>query len=305
MKANIRSSFAEQKETGKKEYEFRTRAAQNLFSEQNTNYWAYGMALYATAKLIDQHPLTEFAKTPRDILERSIITRGHPFVTHDVAHRTYDSVQYEHLIRLANHDRIVLEHIVVLNMSQAIELILKALQAHAAKMNGNQWTFDRGHKLPDLYSKLPRNLRTEIETEFEIFTKKYHNHVTKTQDILRSTSTFNPDIDKWAMTLNQIIDDLNAGGYSYVRNEANHDPINMSKYKAHSIRTAIKEIPDIETNRYGPKAGPDPYSTSGVEITLIIGRFFYEHLFPTTPKENSQHLPIQHWMGHRHPAPKP
>ena len=296
MDDNIRTSFTDCQDLGSQTYQFQGPCTHQPPFEENANFWASGLAFYATAKLIDHHPLVAFAKSPRDILEQDILVSNPPFLARVMVNHTYDSVQYERLAGLANRDRVVLEHIVVLNMTHAIELILKALQAHGSKKQGGDWTFQAGHNLFNLYSTLPDDLRAEIEAEFLVFADKYRDQVAKMQGLLNRSSAPAPSVKDWAIILNQIIDDLNAGGYTYVR-QSDAPIVDLSAYGANSFGEALKQIPPIDINRYGPKSGPDPYSTYGVAIALIIGRFFYEHLFPPPPATGDSPVPpLQHWL---------
>lgn len=291
MDDNIRTSFTDCQDLGSQTYQFQGPCTHQPPFEENANFWASGLAFYATAKLIDHHPLVAFAKSLRDIL-----VSPYQIPAPITVNSTYDSVQYERLAGLANRDRVVLEHIVVLNMTHAIELILKALQAHGSKKQGGDWTFRAGHNLFALYSELHDDLCAEIEAEFLVFADKYRDQVAKMQGLLNRSSASAPSVKDWAIILNQIIDGLNAGGYTYVRQS--DAPIDdLSAYGANSFGEALKQIPPIDINRYGPKSGPDPYSTHKVAIALIIGRFFYEHLFPPPPATGDSPVPpLQHWL---------
>lgn len=296
MDDNIRTSFTDCQDFGSQTYQFQGPCTHQPPFEENANFWASGLAFYATAKLIDHHLLVAFAKSPRDILEQDILVSNPSFLARVMVNHTYDSVQYERLAGLANRDRVVLEHIVVLNMTHAIELILKALQAHGSKKQGGDWTFRAGHNLFALYSELHDDLCAEIEAEFLVFVNKYQEHVAEMRELLNRSSAPAPSVKDWAIILNQIIDDLNAGGYTYFR-QSDIPVVDLSAYGANSFADALKQIPPIDINRYGPKSGPDPYSTYGVAIALIIGRFFYEHLFPPPPATGDSPVPpLQHWL---------
>ena len=297
MDDNIRTSFTDCQDLGKQIYQFQGPCPHKPPFDGNANFWASGLAFYATAKLIDHHPLVAFAMSPRDILERAFLVSNDPLIAVDMVNHTYDSVQYERLAGLSNRDRVVLEHIVVLNMTHAIELILKALQAHEAKKLGGDWTFHAGHNLFNLYSALHGDLCAEIEAEFLVFADKYRDQVAKVRELLKRSSAPDQSIKEWATILNQIIDGLNAGGYTYVQKGSDSETVDLSAYGANSFGDALKQIPPIDINRYGPKSGPDPYPTQGVAIALIIGRFFYEHLFPPPPATGDSPVPpLQHWM---------
>lgn len=310
MNANIRHSFTQYNPTARRgQYEFHNPIPPAPNWEPNSNFWAYGLSYYATAKLIDHHPLMAFAKLPREILDKAITWGNDPRIITSIHRETYASVQYECLISIANRDRVILEHVVVLNMATAIELILKALQAHASKRDGQTWPFHKGHDLSLRYSKLHSELRTELQTEYAVFIDKYRKQVEQVPDLhkkdleqFKQLINFphnQPErrhsIDEWRTNLNQIIDGLNSGAYTYIP-QSDPSTVDLSLYGANSLADAIGKIPPIEINRYGPKEGPDHYPTNEVRLAIIIGQFFYEHLFPPPPfDEDTPVHPIEHW----------
>ena len=302
IQANIRTSFARNVEVQKgKTYQFHGDTPHATLFEENANFWAYGLAFYATAKIMDQHSLIQFANSPRNILEHTILLWRRGGMTMPIFHyyEPYDSVQYEHLFGLANRDRVILEHIVALNISHAIELILKAIKAHASKAESGNWTFYGGHDLHKLYTQIDSDLRDELEEEFLVFTKKHKEHVNKMKEILDGFRAETLTVTDWADAINHVIDDLNSGGYTHIRGGADSGALDLdAPHDINSLEDAIKKIPSIATNRYGPESGPDSYPPAYVTVGLIIGRFFYEHLFPPPlPTEDSFMSPLMHWLN--------
>ena len=261
-----------------------------MFGNRWINYHELGGAFYSAAKLLDDYGLTGFMEKQRhayvntnQIVLSFMGNPPHMLGLTDV-HLLIPSVQNERLLRTFNQKRLNAERFVTTNLRHAVELCLKALAAVANERLDKGRTFPWGHDLGVLYNDLPNELRDEIEAEVPKFATAYIQHLEKIETARREISLYSTQSkmlrEAWIQTqatLNQIIADLNAGGYTVPSSNAVGWDASAG---AERLIQALNDGPSFHEHRYGPKIGPDEYSTEWISNALITGQFFYEHLFP-------------------------
>lgn len=293
---HINTSYGKVREVTRKRGEFlrpiplSTAPRGGMFGSRWVNFYELGTTFYSAAKLLDDYGLIGFMEAQRHVYANTnqiaFSLMGNPPYMPGMsnAHLLISSVQNERLLNIFNQDRLNAERFVTTNLRHAIELCLKALAATANRRIGKGRTFLRGHKLDIIYNDLPKGLREEIGIELPKFASAYAQHVndiTKASKTLRQSSPqAKALLDVWdekTRALNQVITDLNAGGY--IVPSSNLEGWDPSAGTEQLIR-ALKDGPSFDEHRYGPEIGPDEYSTQWVANALITGQFFYEHLFP-------------------------
>ena len=86
---------------------------------------------------------------------------------------SYNSMQMEKSWRFAQHNILDTERVVMANVYQALELCLKAVMTHARFRECQEFRFDWGHDVTELYGALPSPLQGEIELEARVFARDY------------------------------------------------------------------------------------------------------------------------------------
>lgn len=261
-----------------------------MFGNSWVNFHEMGAAFYSAAKILDDHGLIGFMEAQRHIYANTnqialSLVENLPYRPGlSDAHLLIPSVQNERLLHNLNQKRLNAERFVTTNLRHAVELCLKALAASANERLGNGRTFPWGHDLRVLYDDLPGELRDEIEAEVPKFADAYIQHAKKiemAQKEMRPGPTQPKTLlESWTRTqatLNQIIADLNAGGYTVPSGNAVGWKASAG---AEQLIQALNNEPSFIEHRYGPTAGPDDYPPKWVINALITGQFFYEHLFP-------------------------
>ena len=261
-----------------------------MFGNHWVNFYEMGAVFYSAAKLLDNYGLIEFMKAQRDMYattSQTVLSSAiGPLYSPGLAdgHLLIPSVQHERLLHIFNQKRLNAERFVTTNLRHAIELCLKALAAVANGRFGSQRTFPWGHDLGLLYDDLPKGLQDEIEAEVPKFANAYSQYAEKIEvarkGILSSSVQSKTLLEAWnntRATLNPIIADLNAGGYTLASSNAVGWNVGAG---AEQLIQALNKGPSFHEHRYGPEAGPDKYPTKWVQGALVTGQFFYEHLFP-------------------------
>lgn len=261
-----------------------------MFGNGWVNFYGLGATFYSAAKLLDDYGLINFMAAQRNVYANTNQTILSPMENPPYrpgltdANFLIPSVQNERLLHGFNQDRPNAERFVTTNLRHAIELCLKALAAIANERLGNGRTFPWGHDLSVLYEDLPGELRDEIEAEVPKFADAYRQHVKKIEmahkEMRPGPTQPKTLLESWTRTqatLNQIIADLNAGGYTVPSSNAVGWNVGAG---AEQLIQALNDGPSFDEHRYGPKTGPKEYPPQWVINALVTGQFFYEHLFP-------------------------
>ena len=260
-----------------------------MFGNRWVNFYELGTTFYSAAKLLDDYGLTSFMEAQRHMYANTsqaiLSSMGNTpsiFGLTD-AHFLIPSVQNERLLGIFNRKRLNAERFVTANLRHAVELCLKALAAVANQRRNKERTFPWGHDLGVLYDDLPSELQGEIEAEVPKFADAYIQHVKKIEmahkEMFPHPAQPETLIESWIKTqkiLNQIIVDLNAGGYTV----SSSNTVRWgSGTGAEQLIRALNDGPLPNEHRYGPKDGPDEYPVQWIANALVTGQFFYEHLF--------------------------
>lgn len=260
------------------------------FGNRWVNFHELGATFYSAAKFLDDSGLIELMRAHRDVY--ALINQIACSSMHNPpdslglvgAHHLIPSVQHERLLHAFNQKRINAERFIATNLRHSVELCLKALAAIANEHLGKGRIFLREHNLGELYGDLPSELREEIEAEVPKFADAYIQHAKKIE-AARKQLLSNPAQPQtltgvWVQAqtiLNQIIADLNGGGYTVPSSNAVGWDASAG---AEALIRSLNDGPSFDEYRYGPKKGPSEYPTDWVINALITGQFFYEHLFP-------------------------
>lgn len=244
------------------------------------NFWLRGHVYYAVAKLIDvQHlPLyfKDFRISHTDELRSKFagqIERLGKFPI-DV----WNALQFEKLWDVVVDDVLDRERVVMTNMTQGIELCLKAVKTHAQHRETGVFSFNDGHNLKAIYDSLPEALQQEILAGSVVFARdyeKYRRSADATVSKLRIGHGLNVHVWK------KIADVINQTSYTALMNA--NDPWcagNIGCQPEDWFESAIEGIGDITDHRYSPRQDKDEYPPVRIHRGLMLGRFMYEHLFP-------------------------
>ena len=261
----------------------------SFFGNTYINFHDLGATFYTAAKLLDDYRLIEIMDKYRfncEVTDRftydklgDIQLQFAP--TKDQREDLIAAVQYEHLLRLFNQRRVNAERFITTNMRHATELCLKALAAVANNRLDKRYTFPWTHSLIAIYEKLPKDLRREIEAELPKFADAYAKQAQEMTAMRRQIcegGTLVSISKSREFVINHVVALLNNNSYtSFENNEP--DSLNVD---GQWLVEALRKGPSFDDHRYGPKQGPDEYPSVWVNNALILGRFFYEHLFPVS-----------------------
>ena len=205
----------------------------------------------------------------------------------------YNSMQLEKVwgFALANHlDR---ERVMMTNITQSLELCLKAMITHASYLETGRFEFPSGHTISDLYEELPAPLRDEISDESRAFADSYAEYRSKIESEVRAfrdrhtEALLNAQVvrgerDRWE----SIAADLNDSDYTAFVN-SNDPGMNLGERRDVWLSDALGRIGDahgfgdaMQYYRYAPVRDTDELPIDPINLALLLARFFYEHLFP-------------------------
>ena len=265
------------------------------FSAERHNFWRRGHVFYMIGKLIDCHSMEQIWRGYR--MKIGLLRLKYPGdlsgSTALEAFEFYNSMQLEkvwHFV-LGNHlDR---ERVMMTNITQSLELCLKAMITHASHLETGRFEFPEGHKIRDLYEALPAPLRHEITEESRVFADAYTAYRSHIENEVRALSdqhiktlinaqSAQDERDQWE----SVAADLNDSDYTAFLN-ANDPGINLDQQRDVWLRDALDQIGDtngfgdeMQYYRYAPAKDIDKLPTIPISLALLLGRFFYEHLFP-------------------------
>ena len=191
-------------------------------------------------------------------------------------------MQMEKLWKFAEENTLDRERVVMTNISQAIELCLKAIKTHAEYRQNGKFLFDAGHDFRKIYQSLPPQLQSDIEAESKIFAEEYSKFRTQVEKDIEELINKNrqQQIQDWERIANRI----EKSNYTAILNS--NDPKEREETKENWFQTALEQVKDSMYHRYSPETSKDEYSPNIIYSGLMLGRFFYEHLFPVPFKHN-------------------
>ena len=253
------------------------------FSADYHNYWQRGSVYYFSAVLLDHHYLSDIWMNYLGKIARMISRQQ---IDIDSPWDIYEAVQMKHMWHIVQSNVLDRERSAMTNMMTAIELCLKAVKTHAEYSENGKFLFEKGHDLWDIYESLPRELRMEIEGEVGKFLRNYGEHceyirneLSSLPSIMSRISMSSDQIISVQRKFINIIERMNNSNYTFLRNSP--VPKKLSDDSAVNwFRDALKSANDISYHRYSPDHGQDIYPVTPTLNGPMIGRFFYEHLFP-------------------------
>ena len=268
---------------------------EGAFSAELHNFWRRGHVFYVVGKLIDYHSMAQIWQRYR--MQIGLLRLKHPGdslgSTAFAAFDFYNSMQLEKVwgFALANHlDR---ERVMMTNITQSLELCLKAMITHASYLETGRFEFPSGHTIGDLYEELPAPLRDEISDESRAFADSYAEYRSKIESEVRAfryrhtepllnAQVVREERDRWE----SIAADLNDSDYTAFVN-SNDPGMNLGERRDVWLSDALGRIGDahgfgdaMQYYRYAPVRDTDELPIDPINLALLLARFFYEHLFP-------------------------
>lgn len=266
---------------------------EGAFSAELHNFWRRGHVFYMMGKLIDCHTMAQIWQHYRMQIGRVRLRHPGDWVgsTASEAIDFYNSMQLEKVWSFALGNHLDRERVMMTNITQSLELCLKAMITHASHLETGRFEFPSGHTFSDLYEELPAPLREEITGESRVFADSYAAYRSQIeaelQTFRRSEHRFNPQVvrderDRWE----SIAADLNDSDYTAF--VYNNDPgMNLDERRDVWFSDALRSIGEahgfgdaMQYYRYAPATDVDKLPTDLIYWALLLGRFFYEHLFP-------------------------
>lgn len=278
-----------------------------LLSESNTaatyhNFWRRGNVSYMAGRLLDFFPLSSIMQGYGTLEEQrrlsgdttsSYVWPSNPF-------DFYNSMQVEKVWRFAQENHLDRERVSMLNVTQAVELCLKAVMTHANYRERQVFRFDAGHDITTLFAGLPPSLQDEVRSQSSIFAKEYLEFRTRIESDfqkLRAWPVGSPvdpavaqqRVHEWDRIAKRI------GESSYTAFVNSNDPGATEEFLhtdwLDEAMERIKQEEDLggisEYFRYAPRADQDELPVDLIHWMLVLGRFLYEHLFPVPPSSTS------------------
>ena len=236
------------------------------------NFWKRGNVYYVIGKLADEYHLDTIWQEYRRMVTQRLLNNEKPHSSRFQIYFFYNSMQMEKLWKFAEENTLDRERVVMTNISQAIELCLKAIKTHAEYRKNEKFLFDAGHDLRKIYQSLPPKLQCKIEAESKIFAEEYSKFRTQVEKDIEELKNKNrqQQIQDWERIANRI----EKSNYTAILNS--NDP---AKIEENWFQTALEQVKDSMYHRYSPETSKDEYQTNIIFSGLMLGRFFYEHLF--------------------------
>ena len=160
-------------------------------------------------------------------------------------------------------------------MHFAVEMCLKALAAHASYRRCGRFEWHDTHNIQCLYGSLPKDLQGVLIDESQKFvldTVDANQHAAVAVKALGQPP--NGIIEqqrylKWYFKAKAVMDEHNVNALA--------EPFPGSP---EWLLEAVAAATDVVNDRYGPQNAPDRYDQEPLMANYMLGRFFYEHLFP-------------------------
>ena len=282
------------------------RHTEALGSEHH-NFWKRGNVCYMMGKLLDCQSMSDIWRAYRmQIIVREL--RGSDRVEdlmHLNPHLYYNSMQLEKVWGFALDNHLDRERVLMANIMLSLELCLKAIMTHANFRESGQFKFDAGHDIVRLYEDLPESLRDEISTESTSFAKDYMGFRREVEDDVKKLQAMKRERMADHNVGQQEIADWDGHLATRIRTSSytafvnSNDPgavIDESWFQqALDATRELHGFCDIsQYYRYAPARDSDELPIEQIHSGLLLGRFFYEHLFPGEPDvEERIQTPLQ------------
>jgi len=241
------------------------------------NFWRRGYSYYVAAKLTDIHTLSSLWVGYRQLLVELTLQAGTPnpprLIGAQLGIENYNAMQLEKLWAPVEEDHLNRERVVMTNMCQAIELCLKAVKAHAEYRENGNFAFDDDHDLKRIYESLPPVLAQDMEVESRSFARQYADFQKAVDDDVRRMELGKGSAWEWE----RIGDRVESSAYTAILQT--NDPADVPEDWFGEALQLLHEH-DITYDRYSPDEGRDAYPPKRIHYGIMLGRFFYEHLFP-------------------------
>ena len=217
----------------------------------------------------------------------------------------YNSMQLEKIWGFALDNHLDRERVMMTNITQSLELCLKAMITHANHLQAGRFEFPSGHTISDLYEELPAPLRDEITHESRVFADSYAAYRSQIESKVRAildqhteallnAQVVRDERNRWE----SIAADLNNSDYTAFLN-SNDPGMNLDERRDVWLSDALGRIDDahglgdaMQYYRYAPARDIDELPIHPINSALLLGRFFYEHLFPM-PVDPQRHITTQ------------
>lgn len=269
------------------------------FSEYH-NFWRRGNVSYMMGKLLDYYGMSEVGKCLRELEILSLMTQGtadlrRPWPINISAF--YNSMQVEKLWRHAQESHLERERVMILNVTQSVELCLKAVSTHANYRETGCFRFSDGHDVTRLYEELPQSLKDTIARESQSFAKEYLAFRTqlnrKFSDVVarqRNWSAASNSLQQTKFELEQLAKRMMESSYTAFL-QSNDPGATYSELNENWFEKALCRIRNVENKggisvffRYAPFRDKDTLPVDLLHQMLLLGRFMYEYLFPVPLK---------------------
>ena len=264
-------------------------------SAERHNFWRRGHVFYMVGKLIDCDSMAQIWQRYR--MQIGLLRLKHPGdslgSTAFAAFDFYNSMQLEKVWRFALDNHLDRERVMMTNITQSLELCLKAMITHASYLETGRFEFPSGHTISDLYEELPAQLRDEISDESRVFADSYAAYRSQIESEVRifsdrhteallNAQVVRDERDRWE----SIAADLNDSDYTAFVN-SNDPGMNLGERRDVWLSDALGRTGDahgfgdaMQYYRYAPARDIDDLPIDPINLALLLGRFFYEHLFP-------------------------
>lgn len=254
------------------------------------NFWKRGNVYYVIGKLADEYHLDGIWQKYRRMVAPILLNDKEPHSSPLQLYFFYNSMQMEKLWKFAKENTLDRERVVMTNISQAIELCLKAIKTHAEYRQNGKFLFDSGHDFRKIYQSLPQQLQSDIEAESKTFAEEYPKFRKQVKKDIKELKNKNrrQQIQDWERIANRI----EKSNYTAILNS--NDPKDTKETKENWFQTALEQVKDSMYHRYSPKTSKDEYPPNIIYSGLMLGRFFYEHLFPV-PFDEPAKTSIDPW----------
>ena len=139
------------------------------------NFWRRGYVYYVAGKLMDAYALSDLwidYRWLRAERTRRGGTGDYPFPMYR-AKDYYNAMELEKLWQPVRGNHLDRERVAMTNMSQAMELCLKAVRAHAEYRDSGTFMFEDGHDIGRMFDSLPQPLQDSIVDESRGFAREY------------------------------------------------------------------------------------------------------------------------------------
>ena len=255
------------------------------------NYWRRGNVYYMTGRLLDHYSMSDIWRAYRTLGASQVQTYealSLPYLMLINPHLFYHSMQLEKVWKFVQDGHLDRERVIVASVTQALELCLKAVAAHASFREGKGFKVAAGHGVNRLYDALPDPLQDEIASESKAFAGDYaafrmqvETDIKKIWDRhlqgLVSPEATQQEKADWDRIAKRISDS------SYTAFTSSSDPGANEKYLHEGwFEEALDRIKVVEEgggigehDRYAPEEDNDACPAG-----LMLGRFMYEYLFP-------------------------